>query len=151
MIKPHQAALLSTAVLIATVSAGCGASDATSSGATAWARPTPSGADSGVVYVTRSNGLDDAIVSATVTADIAETITVGNATSGHTHGDGHIGHLDRPPESPGAATPRGEPVLLKGLEGPLTEGQHFPLTITLASGTTVAVDVVVSANQTQAD
>jgi copper(I)-binding protein len=149
----HRCAALVCTTLITVLTAACGGGNATSDSVkpNGWARPTPAGADSGVVYVTRSSDLDDVIVSAEVTNNIAETTTVGNATTGHTHGDGHIGHLDRPPEAPGAATPTGEPVLLYGLESPLTEGQHFPLTVTLASGTIIAVDVVVSAIQTATD
>jgi copper(I)-binding protein len=149
----HRGAVFVCTTLISVLAAACGTGNATSGSVkpNGWARPTPAGAASGVVYVTRGSDLDDVIVSAEVTDDIAETTTVGHATSDHTQGDGHIGHLDRPPEAPGAATPTGEPVLLSGLENPLTEGQRFPLTITLASGTTVEVDVVVSAIQPAAD
>jgi hypothetical protein len=98
------------------------------------------------VYFTRITGLDDSIVSAGVPGDIAAAAVVGNAAPGHTHGDGHIGHLDRAPQEPALAVPAGEPVLLDGLRAPLVEGQHFTLTITLASGAAFDVDVVVSAN-----
>ena len=139
--------------LIITLGVGCGGSDGASTAAPsepmAWARPTPVGANSGIVYVTRTSGLDDAIVSAKVADDIAATVSVGDTNPGHTHGDGHIGHLDRPPEVPGAATPTGEPVLLSGLKTPLAEGQHFPLKVSLASGTSIDVDVAVSATQTK--
>jgi copper(I)-binding protein len=148
----HRSALVICVSLIAVISAACGASDAepkpSASEPTAWARPTPPGADSGVVYITRSSGLDDAIVSAEVSGDIAAGVVPGSATPGHNHSDGHIGHLDRPPETPGAATPTGDPVLLSGLKTPLAEGQHFPLRMKLSSGASVSVDVIVSANPT---
>ncbi|MFM2069854.1 MAG: Copper chaperone PCu(A)C [Actinomycetota bacterium] len=149
----HRGAVFVCTALITVFAAACGADPATSGSVkpSGWARPTPTGADSGVVYVTVGSDLNAVIVSAEVTDDIADTTAVGDAVSGQTHGDGHIGHLDRPPEGPGAATPTGEPVLLNGLQNPLTEGQRFPLTITLADGTTVAVDVVVSATQPAAD
>ena len=137
--------------LLVVVGVGCGGSASSSTvtpaATIAWARPTPPGADSAVVYVTRSAGLGDAIVSADIPDAVATAIEPGATTPGHTHTDGHIGHLDAPPTAKNVATPTGEPLVLSGLRAPLTEGQHFSLTLSLSSGTTYDVDVAVTASR----
>ena len=140
--------LVAPIVLIGTIGSGCAGRSATDTTASdtpsAWARPTPPGATSVVVYVTGRTGVDEPMVSAAVPASIAAAVDVGESTSGHRHADGHLGHLDRPPEAPGLAAPAGEPVLLSGLTAPLVEGQHFDLVIGLADGARLDLDVAVT-------
>ena len=147
----------------ALLACGGGGSDAPELGATsAWARPTPAGADEGVVYLTVTSDRADAVEAASVPSAIAggaelhETM-VGGADGAHHHGGGGGGgdematmapaeELAVDPATPLVFEPGGNHVMLVDLVAPLEAGERFVLTLELASGRSIDVPVVVQVN-----
>lgn len=156
--------LVLVAVLL--VAAGCGggseAAAPTLAGSGAWARPTPGGADKGVVYLTVTSDRADAVVGASVPGSISAEAqlhqTMGAGGGGHHHGGGGSGggaemasmapvrRLPVGPEAPLVFEPGGNHVMLVGLARPLVAGDRFTLSLRLRSGRTVRVPVRVQVN-----
>ena len=134
----------------------------------AWARTTPDGATTGVVYLEITSPDDDTIVGAAVPADIAagaelhETMAAGE--SGHSHGGDTadtsgdttvpsgemvmepIDEVELPANTTVVFEPGGLHIMLIGLADALTLDEEFTLTLTLGSGDQIDVDVVVADN-----
>jgi copper(I)-binding protein len=140
--------------------AACGSDEPTELATNgAWARPTPTGATNGVVYLTLTTDIDDTLVAATVPADVAaeaelhQTIVEGGGS--HSHGGGGGGESMAMGEVEGLDVaagdelvfePGGNHVMLVDLADELVLGEEFVLTLTLASGRTLDVRVVVADN-----
>jgi copper(I)-binding protein len=127
----------------------------------AWARPTPATADEGVVYLTVTSDEADAVVGASVAPSVADEVqlhqtTGGGAGGGHDHGAvggggdavamGEVAELAVTTDEPLVFEPGGNHVMLVGLAAPLEQGDEFELTLELASGRRLAVDVPVQPN-----
>lgn len=127
----------------------------------AWARPTPSGADNGVAYLTLSTDRPDAVVGASVGDDRAAEVqlhrTVGaSGGAGHSHGAvadsgdlvsmGEVEELAVAPDEPLVFEPGGSHVMLVDLARPLRAGEQLDLTLEFASARTLSVAVPVQVN-----
>src|SRR6516225_5780232 len=95
----------------------------------AWARATPAKAENGVAFVTIQSPAPDRLVSAlSPVAKKAELHTMEMA--GMVMKMRPLAGLDIPAGQPVTLKPGGEHIMLMGLNGPLREGQSFPLTLT---------------------
>ena len=126
----------------------------------AWARPTPAGATSGVVYLVVTSPVDDTLVSVAVEPDVAGSATVhrpttdggeGGAHSGHDHGGVgdevamiEAGRIRLPAGEPVVFEPGGLHVMLDDLAEPLREGDEFAITLRFAAGGSLPVAVEVA-------
>lgn len=149
--------LVATASIFAT---GCGVSDSPPAVLTiegAWARPTPSGATNGVVYLTITADTDDTITSVSVPDDIAVTATLHKTSSSKDehahHGDDTNGELVSMSATEAIELEAGKPfvfapgsnhIMLTNLTEPLTTGTEFTLTFELKSGRTPTIEVTVT-------
>ena len=109
----------------------------------AWARATPAKAENGIAFLTiRSPTSDRLVLVSSPVARKAELNTM--EMSGMVMKMRPIASLDIPAGQPVTLKPSGEHIMLMGLNGPLREGQSFPLTLTFekagARGVTVAVE-----------
>jgi periplasmic copper chaperone A len=109
----------------------------------AWARATPGKAQNGVAYLTIRSPTPDRLVSASSpVAKKAELHTMEMA--GMVMKMRPLTGLDIPAGQPVTLKPGGEHIMLLGLNGPLREGQSFPLTLTFEKAgpreVTVAVE-----------
>jgi len=109
----------------------------------AWARATPAKAENGVAYLTIRTPTPDRLLSASSpVAKKAELHTMEMA--GMVMKMRPLASLDIPGGEPVTLTPGGEHIMLMGLNGPLREGQSFPLTLNFekagAREVTVAVE-----------
>jgi hypothetical protein len=147
----------------ALMSAACGSeAPAASFGAeAAWARPTPTGATNGVIYLTVSSDVADELVAAEVPASIAASAELhatmgGDGGGGHSHGgDGgggemmSMGEVDSFPIAPGETltfAPGGNHIMLIDVAEPLTRDTRFSVTLRFDSGRSLDVPVVVADN-----
>lgn len=147
--------------LIAVAFAGCGGDGSAEglSASGAWTRPTTAETMDAVVYLTVVSNVDDAVTSASVppsvaaTADVYDETSGGDGTASH-HGGSDDGGAEMDPADrieleagvPLDFAPGGRHVMLQNLAARLARGDRFELTLTLASGATLAVDVGVSDN-----
>lgn len=111
-----------------------------------WSSVTHGGAKTSAVYVTFINdGPADALVK--VSTPFARQASLHtNMKEGDVN---HMHPLDRIELPAGQVTemkPGGMHIMLEGIEHPLKDGDMFPLTLTLAKGGEVKVDVMVSDN-----
>lgn len=95
-----------------------------------WARATPAGAKSGVVYLTLINngGSGDNLLSATT--PVADQIQFHSASE--ENGVSRMREMRTVEVAPGARvtfSPGGLHIMVVGLKQPLKEGQNFPLTL----------------------
>ena len=109
----------------------------------AWARATPAKAENGVAFLTIRTPTPDRLVSASSpVAKKAELHTMEMA--GMVMKMRPLAGLEIPAGQPVTLKPGGEHIMLMGLNGPLREGQSFPLTLTFekagAREVTVAVE-----------
>ena len=109
----------------------------------AWARATPAKAENGVAFLTIRTSTPDRLVSvASPVAKKAELHTMEMA--GMVMKMRPLAGLDIPAGQHVTLKPGGEHIMLMGLNGPLREGQSFPLTLTFekagAREVTVAVE-----------
>jgi copper(I)-binding protein len=128
----------------------------------AWSRPTPTGAADGVLYLTVTSDVDDALVAVEVPASIASSAEL-HVTSSDDGNGGHSGHhgggggsgevsmaevdqLEVPAGERVTLEPGGHHVMLIGLAEPLVDGETFPITLRFASGRSVRTDAVVADN-----
>ncbi len=141
------------------VLSSCGDDDATFGVTSAWSRPTPAGATSGVLYFVLGSDRDDALVAVDVPAAVARSAelhrTEGGSSGGaHVHGGGgeaamSMGQVDTVPVSAGATVefaPGGNHVMLVDLARPLEPGDAFDVTMRFESGRSLVVGVVVADN-----
>jgi copper(I)-binding protein len=161
----RRAILTGLAVLAgsALMSAACGSeAPAASFGAeAAWARPTPTGATNGVIYLTVSSDVADALVGAEVPTSIAASTELhatmgGDGGGGHSHGgdggDGEMMSMGAVESFPIAAgetltfAPGGNHIMLIDVAEPLTRDNRFTATLQFASGRSLDVPVVVADN-----
>ena len=126
----------------------------------AWARPTPTGATNGVIYLTVSSDVADELVAAEVPESIAASAELhatmgGEGGGGHTHGGGgsgemmSMGEVDSFPIAPGETltfAPGGNHIMLIDVAEPLTRGTRFTVTLRFDSGRSLDVPVVVADN-----
>ncbi|WP_448203220.1 copper chaperone PCu(A)C [Azospirillum sp. sgz302134] len=110
----------------------------------AWARAGTPGARTGAAFMTVTNGgtESDRIVAAQ--SPVAEKAEL------HTHMMDNgvmkmraVDAIEVSPGEPAVLRPGGLHVMLMGLKQPLTQGGHFPVTLTFAKAGAVTVDVAV--------
>jgi copper(I)-binding protein len=135
---------LTTIVLAVTA---CGGSSGAAKGVDvtkAWARTTPPGVSVGVVYLTATSGVDDALTGADVDPRIAAKAELHTeSTSGSMTSMQSVSSLPVAKGSPLVLDPLGDHLMLVDLTGPLTKGERFDVRLHFAkAGTeTVAVEV----------
>lgn len=155
-------ALLCVSVTM-TACGGGGPRSAELSASRAWSRPTPANATNGVLYLTVTSDVADALAAVEVPARVARqvelhaTMSAGQGAA-HSHGAGTDGG-----ESPAmrmepvdslaidadgtlVLEPGGSHAMLLDLPRPLVRGDHFPAILSFTSGRTLEVDVVVADN-----
>lgn len=158
-----RSALVSGLLIASAAACGSTGDEAPVAGASgAWARPTPAGATNGVVYLTVVTDTDDTLVSASVDPAVAAEATL-HATSSSGDSAGHSGHHDGggggdvlamedidefalQAGEPFAFTPGANHIMLTDLTAPLRAGEHFTLSLHLASGREISADVVITEN-----
>ena len=109
----------------------------------AWARATPAKAENGVAFLTIRTSIPDRLVSVSSSvAKKAELHTMEMA--GMVMKMRPLAGLDIPAGQSVTLKPGGEHIMLMGLNGPLREGQSFPLILTFekagAREVTVAIE-----------
>jgi periplasmic copper chaperone A len=135
------------AALTAVALAACGGSSGAAKGVQvsgAWARTTPPGVSVGVVYLTATSGTDDALTGADVDPRIAAKAELHTEST-----SGSMTSMQAVPSLPVAKghslvlSPLGSHVMLVDLEGPLTKGARFGVTLHFAraGAETVSVEV----------
>lgn len=112
----------------------------------AWARTSPMEATMGAVYLNVTSTLDDALVGASVSTDIAAMTQVHETTmnADGTMGMQEIASVPMTANTPLALAPGGYHVMLLELVAPLEVGATVSVTLTFASGGTTTVDAIVS-------
>lgn len=147
------------------VLAACGSDTAAPtalSASGAWARSSTPGATNGVVYLTLASPTADAVVSASVPAEVAATAELHETMGGGggaampnmpnmASGNGQmtmtpVQSVEVPAGGSVAFEPGGKHIMLTALAAPLKAGDHFTLTLTMKSRATLPVDVLVADN-----
>jgi periplasmic copper chaperone A len=108
----------------------------------AWARATPAKAENGIAFLTIRSPTSDRLVS--VSSPVAKKAELNTMEmSGMVMKMRPIASLDIPAGQPVTLKPSGEHIMLMGLNGPLREGQSFPLTLTFEKAGAREVSVAV--------
>ena len=108
----------------------------------AWARATPAKAENGIAFLTIRSPTPDRLVS--VSSPVAKKAELNTMEmSGMVMKMRPIASLDIPAGQPVTLKPSGEHIMLIGLNGPLREGQSFPLTLTFERAGAREVSVAV--------
>ena len=108
----------------------------------AWARATPAKAENGIAFLTIRSPTSDRLVS--VSSPVAKKAELNTMEmSGMVMKMRPIASLDIPAGQPLTLKPSGEHIMLMGLNGPLREGQSFPLTLTFERARAREVSVAV--------
>ena len=108
----------------------------------AWARATPAKAENGVAYLTIRSPTADRLLS--VSSPVAKKTELHTMEmSGMVMKMRPLAGLDVPAGQPVTLKPSGDHIMLMGLNGPLREGQSFPLTLTFEKAGTRDVTVAV--------
>ena len=95
----------------------------------AWARATPAKAETGIAYLTIRSPTADRLLS--VSSPVAKKAELNSMEmSGTVMKMRPLAALDIPAGQPVTLKPGGDHIMLMGLNGPLREGQSFPLTLT---------------------
>jgi copper(I)-binding protein len=112
----------------------------------AWARVSPMEATMGAVYLNVTSTLDDALVGASVSTDIAAMTQVHETlmNADGTMGMQEIASVPMTANTPLALAPGGYHVMLLDLIAPLEIGATVSVTLTFASGGTTTFDAIVS-------
>ena len=112
----------------------------------AWARTSPMEATMGAVYLNITSTLDDALVGASVSTDIAAMTQVHETlmNADGTMGMQEIASIPMTANTPLELAPGGYHIMLMQLVKPLTVGETVSVTLTFASGETTTVDAIVS-------
>ncbi len=151
---------LAASALLAACAGGSDAAPPELAATGAWSRPTPATADEAVAYLTVRTDVADELVGASVPDSVAAAVelhqTTGSSGGGaHQHGgaaDGgtvtmaQVERFELDPAEPLTFEPGGNHVMLVGLTEPLEAGDSFELTLELASGRTLEVEVPVQVN-----
>jgi len=110
--------------------------------ASAWARATPAKAETGIAYVTIRSPTADRLIS--VSSPVAKKAELNSMEmSGMVMKMRPLASLDIPAGQPVTLKPGGDHIMLMGLNGPLREGQSFPLTLTFEKAGAREVTVTV--------
>lgn len=157
-VRVGRAATVAAMGALLTVSA-CGSDSAVFAARSAWSRPTPGGADSGVIYLDLSTDIADTLVSASVDESIASdvemhatTVTDGGGSHSHGGGDaevfsmGSVEQFELGVGEPLVFEPGGNHLMLIDLAEPLELGDRFELVLGFSSGRELVVDVTVADN-----
>ena len=108
----------------------------------AWARATPAKAENGVAYLTIRSPTPDRLVS--VSSPAAKKAELHRMEmAGMVMKMRPLAGLDIPAGEPITLRPSGEHIMLMGLNGPLREGQSFPLTLTFEKAGAREVSVAI--------
>ena len=110
----------------------------------AWARATPLGAKTGVIYLTLTNSWpdDEQLVSASTPA--AETAQVHSSMNdGGVMKMSEVMNLDLPPGASVVLQPSATHLMLVNLTRRLAEGDRFPLVLTFQRAGKIEVEVLV--------
>jgi len=108
----------------------------------AWARATPAKAETGIAYLRIRSPTADRLVS--VSSPVAKKVELNTMEmSGMVMKMRPLASLDIPADQPVTLKPGSEHIMLTGLNGPLREGQSFPLTLTFEKAGTREVTVAV--------
>jgi copper(I)-binding protein len=108
----------------------------------AWARATPPKAETGIAYLTIRSPTADRLIS--VSSPAAKKVELNSMEmSGMVMKMRPLAALDIQAGQPVTLKPGGEHIMLIGLNGPLREGQSFPLTLTFEKAGTREVTVAV--------
>ena len=108
----------------------------------AWARATPAKAENGVAFLTIRTSTPDRLVS--VSSPVAKKAELHSMEMvGMVMKMRPLAGLDIPAGQSVTLKPGGEHIMLMGLNGPLREGQSFPLTLNFEKAGTRTVSVVV--------
>ena len=108
----------------------------------AWARATPAKAETGIAYLTIRSPTADRLDS--VSSPVAKKVELNTMEmSGVVMKMRPLASLDIPAGQPVTLKPGGDHVMLTGLNGPLRDGQSFPLTLTFEKAGTRDVTVAV--------
>jgi len=108
----------------------------------AWARATPAKAENGVAYLTIRSPTPDRLLS--VSSPVAKKAELHTMEmTGMVMKMRPLAGLDVPAGQPVTLKPSGDHIMLMGLNGPLREGQSFPLTLTFEKAGTRDVTVAV--------
>ena len=108
----------------------------------AWARATPAKAETGIAYLRIRSPTADRLVS--VSSPVAKKVELNTMEmSGVVMKMRPLASLDIPAGQPVTLKPGGDHVMLTGLNGPLRDGQSFPLTLTFEKAGTREVTVAV--------
>jgi copper(I)-binding protein len=111
----------------------------------AWARTSSMNAENGAVYMLLASTTDDAVVSASVEINVAMAAEVHETTIAE---DGSMSmqmvmSVALPAGQTVTFEPGGYHIMLMGLVEPLAAGDIITVTLTLESGSTIAVDAEV--------
>jgi copper(I)-binding protein len=125
----------------------------------AWARTSPMATDRGAVYMVITSPVDDALVGASVPAEVAgtveihETVVMTEGTGMGTPADSAVDamamtmrpvdKIDLPAGEAVALEPGGYHIMLLDLVAPLETGTTIEVTLTFESGATTTLDVPV--------
>jgi copper(I)-binding protein len=105
-----------------------------------WARATPAKAENGVAFLTIRSPTPDRLLS--VSSPVAKKVELNAMEmSGMVMKMRPIAALEIPAGQPVTLKPGGDHIMLIGLNGPLREGQSFPLTLTFEKAGTRDVTV----------
>jgi copper(I)-binding protein len=108
----------------------------------AWARATPANAESGIAFLTIRLPVADRLIS--VSSSVAKKTELhASETVGNVMRMWQLAGLDIPAGQPIVLQPGGMHIMLIGLNGPLREGQTFPLMLTFERAGSREVTVVV--------
>jgi len=112
----------------------------------AWARTSPMEATMGAVYLNITSTVDDALVGASVSTEIAAMTQVHETlmNADGTMGMQEIASVPMTANTPLTLAPGGYHIMLMELVKPLVVGETVSVTLTFASGGTTTVDAIVS-------
>jgi copper(I)-binding protein len=150
--------LLLVAAVTAAATAACGDDEQEFSASGAWARPTPTAATNGVIYLTVSTDVRDALIGVDVPPDVAAhtELHTSDAANGGGHQHGAVGdgtvtmeqvtEIVIDADATVEFRPGGNHIMLVDLPRPLRSGETFPATLRFGSGRTLDLTVTVADN-----
>ncbi len=96
----------------------------------AWARATPPGATTGVIYLSLTSPAADRLTGVTTPVAASATLHESVMTGGVMQMRPLTGGLMLPAGQTVTLQPEGDHIMLDGLKGPLTKGETFPVHLT---------------------
>lgn len=110
----------------------------------AWSRVTAPSQTSGAVYLTITSAEGDTLTKAEVPTSVAKMTqlheSTGSMGSGAMKGMKEVPSIEIPAGQTVTLKPGGYHIMLMELQGPITDGQKIPVTLTFAKAGTVKVD-----------